>query len=46
MIKYKNHLGTIGISTSYLRQLISYTAENCFGVAGLNVYGAKHEKGS
>lgn len=41
MIKYKNHLGTIGISTSYLRQLISYTAENCFGVAGLNVYGAK-----
>ena len=41
MIKYKNHLGTIGISTAYLRQLISNTAESCFGVAGLNVYGAK-----
>lgn len=41
MIKIKNHLGTIGISTGYLRQLISTTAENCFGVAGLNAYGAK-----
>ncbi|MBO5449620.1 MAG: Asp23/Gls24 family envelope stress response protein [Ruminococcus sp.] len=41
MIKYKNHLGTIGISTGYLRQLISKTAESCFGVAGLNAYGAK-----
>ena len=41
MIKIKNHLGTIGISTAYLRQLISNTAENCFGVAGLNAYGAK-----
>lgn len=41
MIKYRNHLGTIGISTNYLRQLISYTAESCFGVAGMNVYGAK-----
>lgn len=41
MIKIKNHLGTIGISTGYLRQLISNTAESCFGVAGLNVYGPK-----
>jgi uncharacterized alkaline shock family protein YloU len=41
MIKTKNHLGTIGISTGYLRQLISVTAESCFGVAGLNAYGAK-----
>lgn len=41
MIKIKNHLGTIGISTGYLRQLISSTAESCFGVAGMNVYGAK-----
>ena len=41
MIKYNNHLGTIGISTAYLRQLISNTAESCFGVAGLNAYGAK-----
>ena len=40
MIKYKNHLGTIGISTAYLRQLISNTAESCFGVAGMNSYGA------
>ena len=41
MIKFRNHIGTIGISTGYLRQLISDTAESCFGVAGLNVYGAK-----
>ena len=41
MIKIKNHLGTIGISTGYLRQLISNTAESCFGVAGLNAFGAK-----
>ena len=41
VIKYKNHLGTIGLSTAYLRQLISSTAESCFGVAGMNVYGAK-----
>ncbi|MBR1739909.1 MAG: Asp23/Gls24 family envelope stress response protein [Ruminococcus sp.] len=41
MIKVKNHLGTIGISAAYLRQLISNTAESCFGVAGLNAYGAK-----
>ena len=41
MIKIKNHLGTIGISTGYLRQLISSTAESCFGVAGMNSYGAK-----
>jgi uncharacterized alkaline shock family protein YloU len=41
VIKIKNHLGTIGVSTAYLRQLISSTAESCFGVAGLNAYGAK-----
>ena len=41
MIKFRNHIGTIGISTGYLRQLISDTAESCFGVAGLNAYGAK-----
>ena len=41
MIKIKNNLGTIGISTGYLRQLISSTAESCFGVAGMNAYGAK-----
>jgi uncharacterized alkaline shock family protein YloU len=41
MIKFRNHIGTIGISTSYLRQLISNTAESCFGVSGMNVYGAK-----
>ncbi|MBQ7070861.1 MAG: Asp23/Gls24 family envelope stress response protein [Ruminococcus sp.] len=41
MIKFRNHIGTIGISTSYLRQLISATAQSCFGVSGMNVYGAK-----
>lgn len=41
MIKFRNHIGTIGISTGYLRQLISDTAESCFGMAGLNAYGAK-----
>lgn len=41
MIKVCNHLGTIGISMKYLRTLISGTAESCFGVAGMNSYGAK-----
>lgn len=41
MIKFSNHLGTIGLSAAYLRQLISSTAESCFGVAGMNSYGAK-----
>lgn len=41
MIKISNHLGTIGISIKYLRSLISHTVENCFGVAGMNSYGAK-----
>lgn len=41
MIKFSNHLGTIGLSTAYLRQLISNTAESCFGVAGMNSYGAR-----
>lgn len=41
MIKVKNHLGSIGISAAYLRQIISVTAQSCFGVAGLNLYGAK-----
>lgn len=40
MIKVSNHLGTIGISNKYLRSLISSTAESCFGVAGMNSYGA------
>ena len=41
MIKVKNHLGTVGISDRYLKTLVSKTAESCFGVAGMNVYGAK-----
>ena len=41
MIKYSNHLGTIGISAAYLRQLIFHTVESCFGVSGMNSYGAK-----
>ena len=40
MIKVNNHIGTIGISTRYLRTLISQTAESCFGVAGMNIAGA------
>lgn len=40
VIKVNNHIGTIGISAKYLRSLISQTAESCFGVAGMNSYGA------
>ncbi len=40
MIKINNHIGSIGISAKYLRTLISQTAESCFGVAGMNYYGA------
>lgn len=40
MIKINNHIGTIGVSARYLRSLISQTAESCFGVAGMNPYGA------
>ena len=40
MIKVNNHIGTIGVSARYLRSLISQTAESCFGVAGMNSYGA------
>ena len=40
MIKIKNHIGTIKISNKYLRDLISQTVEGCFGVAGMNYYGA------
>lgn len=41
MIKIKNHLGSIGVSNSYLRTLVSKTAESCFGVVAMNTYGAK-----
>lgn len=40
MIKVTNHIGTIGVSTRYLRSLISQTAESCFGVSAMNFYGA------
>ena len=40
MIKVNNHIGTIGISAKYLRSLISQTAESCYGVAGMNSFGA------
>ncbi|MDE6150147.1 MAG: Asp23/Gls24 family envelope stress response protein, partial [Ruminococcus sp.] len=40
MIKVSNHLGTIKISNKYLRDIISNTVESCFGVAGMNCYGA------
>ncbi|MBR6102157.1 MAG: Asp23/Gls24 family envelope stress response protein [Ruminococcus sp.] len=40
MIKVNNHIGTIGVSTRYLRTLVSLTAQSCFGVSGMNSYGA------
>lgn len=40
MLKVSNHLGTIRVSSKYLRDVISNTVENCFGVAGMNCYGA------
>ena len=40
VIKVNNHIGTIGISAKYLRSLISQTAESCYGVAGMNSFGA------
>lgn len=40
VIKVSNHLGTIKISNKYLRDIISNTVESCFGVAGMNSYGA------
>lgn len=42
MITVENYLGKIGISEDYLTSLISYTAENCFGVAGLNQPDGSH----
>ena len=46
MIKFRNHIGTIGISTGYLRQLISDIFDNddfrVFLLPNyLNAYGAK-----
>ncbi len=46
MIKVNNHIGTIGISAKYLRSLISQTVESCFGVAGMNTYGAMQSMNS
>lgn len=36
MIYLENHLGTIGLSKQYLTELITHTATNCFGVAGIS----------
>ncbi len=41
MIRVENHLGTIEISKNYLTTLIRYTVSNCYGVAGMEAYGAK-----
>ncbi|MFT3951845.1 MAG: Asp23/Gls24 family envelope stress response protein [Oscillospiraceae bacterium] len=41
MIRTENHLGYITFSRKYLKTLIRHTAEGCFGVAGMNPYGAK-----
>lgn len=36
MIQFENHLGTISISRNFLVDLITNTATNCFGVAGMS----------
>lgn len=40
MIKVYNHIGCIELSGNYLKTLIAKTAASCFGVAGMNSYGA------
>ncbi|MBP1573063.1 MAG: Asp23/Gls24 family envelope stress response protein [Oscillospiraceae bacterium] len=39
MIKVKNHIGCIELSSNYLKKLIAKTAASCFGVVGMNSYG-------
>ncbi len=46
MIKVNNHIGTIGVSSKYLRSLIAQTAQSCFGVSGMNSYGAVQSVGN
>lgn len=41
MIKVENHIGKISVSRAYLKKLIGKTAMNCFGVVGMNDFGAK-----
>lgn len=41
MIRVENHLGAIEVSHNYLTTLIGKTVSQCFGVAGMNIYGAK-----
>ncbi|MGN1113593.1 MAG: Asp23/Gls24 family envelope stress response protein [Oscillospiraceae bacterium] len=40
MIKKQNHLGTIKFTDRFIRQIVTETAKNCFGVVGMNAYGA------
>ena len=40
MIKVNNHIGCIELSANYLKKLIAKTAASCFGVVGMNSYGA------
>ncbi len=40
MIKINTHLGSIGLSESYLTSLIGHTATGCFGVVRMNPAGA------
>lgn len=41
MIKIENHIGEISVSRHFLKKLIGKTAMNCFGVVGMNDFGAK-----
>ncbi len=35
MINKENHLGKIGVSDAYLKELVCRTVSRCFGVAGM-----------
>ncbi|NLZ45698.1 MAG: Asp23/Gls24 family envelope stress response protein [Clostridiales bacterium] len=41
MIKIKNHIGEVTISSQYLKNLIGKNAMDCFGVVGMNSFGPK-----
>lgn len=41
MIRVENHLGSINISTGYLKTLIGHTVTDCFGVTQMNSFGPK-----
>lgn len=41
MFKFENHIGEINLSNKYLISLIGNTVTNCFGIVGMNSFGAK-----